>query len=43
MVENLEGGEELFPHIYEPLPLAAVLSASPVAIGVDGRLELPDL
>lgn len=43
VVENLEGGEELFPHIYEPLPLAAVLSASPVAIGVDGRLELPDL
>ncbi|MHB1445448.1 MAG: DUF952 domain-containing protein [Acidimicrobiales bacterium] len=43
VVENLEGGEELFPHIYGPLPLAAVLRASPVATGADGRLELPDL
>lgn len=25
--ENLEGGEELFPHLYGPLDIAAVLSA----------------
>lgn len=24
--ENLEGGSEPFPHIYGPLPLAAVIS-----------------
>ena len=25
--ENLEAGEELFPHLYGPLPIAAVVSA----------------
>ena len=25
--ENLEGGEELFPHLYGPLDIAAVISA----------------
>ena len=24
IAENLEGGEELFPHIYGPIPVAAV-------------------
>lgn len=24
--ENLEGGSELFPHLYGPLPAAAVIS-----------------
>jgi glutathione S-transferase len=28
-VENLEGGEEQFPHIYGPLPVAAVVSVEP--------------
>jgi len=42
VVENLDGGDELFPHIYGPLPLAAVLSASPVTTGADGCLALPD-
>jgi uncharacterized protein (DUF952 family) len=28
--ENLEGGSELFPHIYGPLPVAAVVAASPL-------------
>jgi uncharacterized protein (DUF952 family) len=27
--ENLSGGEELFPHVYGPLPLAAVIRVYP--------------
>ena len=27
--ENLEGGTQLFPHIYGPLPLDAVIDATP--------------
>jgi glutathione S-transferase len=30
-VENLDGGDQLFPHIYGPLPLNAVISAEPYA------------
>ena len=33
--ENLEGGTELFPHIYGPLPVAAVMRVIP-ASAVDG-------
>ena len=39
--ENLEGGTELFPHIYGRLPLAAVVSVHPFPCGADGRFELP--
>ena len=28
IAENLEGGEELFPHIYGPIPIAAVTEVS---------------
>ena len=31
--EGVEKGSELFPHIYGPLPLAAVLTAEPFALG----------
>lgn len=34
--ENLEGGQELFPHIYGPLPLDAVVEARPFEPGPDG-------
>ena len=27
VVENLDGGDERFPHVYGPLPLAAVVEA----------------
>ena len=29
--ENLEGGTELFPHIYGPIPVSAVVDVSPLA------------
>jgi uncharacterized protein (DUF952 family) len=35
--ENLEGGEELFPHIYGPLDRKAVIRAEPLEPGADGR------
>jgi uncharacterized protein (DUF952 family) len=39
--ENLEGGEELFPHIYGPLELGAVTEALSIRRGGDGRFRLP--
>src|SRR4051812_16818365 len=38
-VENLEGGTDLFPHIYGPLPLDAVVDVSPMPPQRD--LQLP--
>jgi uncharacterized protein (DUF952 family) len=35
--ENLEGGGELFPHIYGPLDREAVRAAQPLELGADGR------
>jgi uncharacterized protein (DUF952 family) len=34
-------GGQLFPHIYAPLPLAAVLAYGPLRRGDDGKVELP--
>ena len=34
-------GGELFPHIYGPLPIQAVLSVGSVERGADGALKLP--
>jgi uncharacterized protein (DUF952 family) len=34
---------ELFPHLYAPLPLSAVLWARPLADEVDGRRPIPEL
>ena len=28
--ENLEGGSELFPHVYGPIPVSAVLDVTPL-------------
>ena len=41
-VENLEGGTEEFPHIYGPIPAAAVTHVRPLERS-DGRWQLPDL
>jgi uncharacterized protein (DUF952 family) len=40
-VENLEGGTEEFPHIYGPIPAAAVTRVHPLERS-DGRWQLPD-
>lgn len=42
-VENLEGGDQRFPHIYGPLPVAAVVSAIAVPRQADGRLATEPL
>jgi len=39
--ENLDGGEELFPHIYGLLPVSAVIAAIPFICGPDG-FSLPE-
>jgi uncharacterized protein (DUF952 family) len=33
---------DLFPHLYGPLPLAAVLSVRPLPVGADGEHIFPD-
>lgn len=40
--ENLEGGEELYPHLYGPLNPDAVVKVFPLQPGPDGRFGLPD-
>ena len=39
-VENLEGGSELFPHIYGPIPVRAVVATIPARS--DGRRLVVD-
>lgn len=39
--ENLEGGEELFPHVYAPFPLADILEATPFLPSSDGSFAFP--
>jgi uncharacterized protein (DUF952 family) len=41
--ENTSGGTELFPHLYGPLPVAAVVRVTPIDVDPDGNLLLPDL
>lgn len=36
-------GGDLFPHLYAPLPVSAVLWAKPLPLGADGRHVFPDL
>lgn len=33
---------DLFPHLYGPLPVAAVVNVSPLPLGADGRHVFPD-
>jgi uncharacterized protein (DUF952 family) len=42
-VEDLVGAGERFPHVYGPVPVAAVVRATPVPRGPDGRLVFDDL
>ncbi len=41
--ENLEGGGDLFPHIYGPLPIDAVVATHPFEPEEDGGFRAPDL
>ena len=40
--ETLEGGGQLFPHIYGRLPAGAVVRIHSFPCGEDGRFELPE-
>jgi uncharacterized protein (DUF952 family) len=40
--EKSRGGR-LFPHLYGPLPLAAVIETRPLPLGADGRHVFPPL
>ncbi len=40
--ENLEGGLELYPHLYGGLPLNAVAEVIPFSCNVDGSFSLPN-
>lgn len=37
--ENLEGGEELFPHVYGPINLDAVVHVADFEPGLDGSFD----
>ncbi len=39
--EKSRGGD-LFPHLYAPLPLAAIIHSAPLSVGTDGGAALPD-
>jgi uncharacterized protein (DUF952 family) len=39
--ENLDGGAELFPHIYGRLPMSAVVRIHDFPCRSDGRFDLP--
>ena len=41
--EPAPGTDELFPHLYGALPVAAVVAAQPVGLLEDGRLDLAAL
>jgi uncharacterized protein (DUF952 family) len=38
--ENLEGGDEVFPHVYGPINLDAVVAVTPFRPDADGRFSL---
>lgn len=39
--ENLEGGTELFPHLYEPLPISAVSRVIILPLNLDQSFSFP--
>lgn len=39
--ENLEGGTDLFPHVYGRLPMSAVVNVHELQCGADGFFDLP--
>jgi glutathione S-transferase len=42
-VENLDGGRDLFPHIYGPVNRDAVVKITPVGMLEDGRLDVASI
>jgi uncharacterized protein (DUF952 family) len=42
-LENLDGGDELFPHIYGELDLSAVTGVETLIVGEDGEFLTPTL
>ena len=40
--ENTTGGTELFPHVYDPVPLEAVVAHAPLQREADGRIGWPE-
>ena len=42
-LESLDGGDELYPHIYGELDLSAVTGIEPLATGADGEFVTPTL
>jgi uncharacterized protein (DUF952 family) len=40
--ENLEGGHELFPHVYGPIPVSAVIEVVPFVPSADGSFGPPE-
>lgn len=40
--ENLEGGRELYPHLYSVLPIVAVIDAIAFPCNADGSFSLPE-
>jgi glutathione S-transferase len=39
-IEDLHGMAESFPHVYGPIPIAAVIAAQPVPVDDTGRLDV---
>jgi uncharacterized protein (DUF952 family) len=39
--ENFEGGEQQFPHVYGPIPISAVVEATPFRPAADGTFREP--
>jgi uncharacterized protein (DUF952 family) len=42
-IEKVDGTDQLFPHIYGPLPLAAVVRVAAIPLDPDGRLAVAAL
>ncbi len=43
LVHEPSRGGDLFPHLYGPLPLAAVLWETPLSLGSDGEHQFPEI
>ena len=42
-IESVDGGQAVYPHIYGPLPAAAVISVRPIPRRDDGSLDVAGL
>ena len=43
IAENAGGGIELFPHVYGPIPVDAVVAVTELSRDATGRIVVPDL